>query len=83
MSQEREHDFHMSQHASTLLTVAGYERVSHPATWRDIGGSKNGPKIIGGPAYDEYLRADHYIIVQDGVVEVDGFIDSSFDDIPF
>ncbi len=68
-----------------LLTSLGYVCFKHPETWRDVGGPESGPKLVGGPAWDEWRCGERCVIVQSHhVVEVlqqDPF--PQFDDLPF
>ena len=55
-------------HDAALLNAAGYSCEHYPATWQDIGGPENGPKLIGGPAFNEWRNGDHIIVVSEGEV---------------
>lgn len=45
------------------LTALGYEHTHHEEDFEDIGDAENGPKLSGGPAYDEYLSPEDRIII--------------------
>ena len=51
-----------------MLTALGFTLTSRPASWEDVGGPERGPKLIGGPAYDEWAKDDISVIVQDGMI---------------
>lgn len=55
-------------HDAALLNAAGYECTHEPASWCDDGDVENGPHLSGGPAYDEWRRDNHIIIVCEGEV---------------
>lgn len=50
------------------LLAAGYFIIPHEASWEDIGDAENGPKMSGGPAYDEYRKGTDVYIVVDGKI---------------
>jgi hypothetical protein len=47
------------------LVELGYERAYCPADFEDVGDAENGPKLVGGPAYDEYTGPEEYIIIDE------------------
>lgn len=55
-------------HDAAVLNAMGYTCQSFPAFWRDVGGPESGPKLVGGPAYDEWTLGDQFIIVCEGEV---------------
>ena len=55
--------------SALLLTALGFTHTHHPATWRDVGGPENGPKVIGGPAYDEWNNGSVSVYVVDGMAQ--------------
>lgn len=58
-----------NEHSALLLTALGFTCTQHPATWEDVGGPENGPKLVGGPAYDEWSKDGVSVYVVDGMVQ--------------
>jgi hypothetical protein len=58
-----------TERSAAALIMAGYTLTQHPATWEDAGDAENGPKLTGGPAFDEWSKGDISIIVVNGQVE--------------
>ncbi len=50
--QETEFD----QHDAALLNALGYSKEHNPASWEDVGDCENGPKLVGGEAFDLWTR---------------------------
>jgi hypothetical protein len=50
------------------FSAEGFVAFDREEDWEDIGGPESGPRIVGHPAYVEWLRGDEYIIVVDGEV---------------
>lgn len=46
-----------------LLTLQGYKLEMFEADWEDVGGCESGPKLTGGPEFDEYMNDRWRIIV--------------------
>lgn len=65
------------------LLAAGYAKTSVPDSWQDVGSAEYGPKLIGGPAYDDWSNDSHHIYVVDGVVEGDEVLPPEPDTFPF
>ena len=40
--------------AHAFLIELGFELTHYEADWHDDGDGENGPRLAGGPAYDEY-----------------------------
>lgn len=51
-----------------LMVLLGYEVTHVEAHWEDIGDVENGPKLDGHPAYDEWVKGTHCVIVVDNEV---------------
>jgi hypothetical protein len=49
-----------------LMSLLGFQCTVHPESWEDVGDAENGPRIIGGPAYDEWTRSEY--LIKDGKV---------------
>lgn len=47
---------HFDHHDAQLLRALGFEAKHQPASWQDIGGPENGPRLIGGPACTHWTR---------------------------
>lgn len=49
------------------LIDLGFSHVHVDASWEDTGDAENGPRLSGGPAYDEYTLDDMTVyIAEDG-----------------
>ncbi len=58
---------------TSALAAEGFVCTSHDAWWQDVGGPESGPKLIGWPAYDSWVRKNEddtftEIIVEEGVI---------------
>jgi len=51
-----------------LLVLLGFEVEHNEASWSDVGDAENGPKVVGGPAFDEWHRGELSLIVVDGKI---------------
>jgi len=47
------------------LMSLGYEHTRIEATWEDTGDAENGPHLDGGPTFDQYTAADHYVYIDE------------------
>jgi hypothetical protein len=55
------------------LLSLGYEWTRNPESWEDTGGPESGPRLSGGPAYDEYESPDDFVYAsEDGSVDCQG-----------
>ena len=61
--------FPFNESTALLLTALGFTLTQHEATWEDVGDAENGPKLAGGPAYDEWSNGITSVYVVDGMVE--------------
>ncbi len=52
--------------AHEFLCSQGYTHERAPEDWEDVGDPENGPRLVGGPAYDIYITDDHYVVILDG-----------------
>lgn len=49
------------KHAAALLNACGYVCTHHPESWEDVGSAESGPRLSGGPAFDEWgPRQSHH-----------------------
>jgi hypothetical protein len=55
--------FNLSAHAG--LVALGFQHTRHEADWEDEGDGESGPRLTGGPAWDEYEDADFRVVVDD------------------
>jgi hypothetical protein len=65
------------------LLAAGYTKTHVPDSWQDVGDAENGPRLTGGPAYDDWSKDDHHIYVVNGVIEDDEVWPPEPDGYPF
>ncbi len=69
--------------AHDFLVNNGYTHVYDPASWEDVGGPENGPKVIGGPAvdiYDPVDRTQHAILIdENGSATLDTMPGTTYD----
>jgi hypothetical protein len=55
--------------AHDFLTDEGAYFHEHvPESWEEEGNTDNGPRLVGGPAFDVYSGDSHQIIIQGGVI---------------
>jgi hypothetical protein len=54
--------------AHDFLIGLGFEVTRVDASWEDSGDAENGPRLTGGPAFDEYTHPDGLVvyIAEDG-----------------
>ena len=52
--------------AHDFFVGAGYVVTHYESDFEDVGDAESGPKLSGGPAFDEYAADDHYVIVTEG-----------------
>ena len=52
--------------AHDFFVAAGYVVTHYKADFEDVGDAESGPKLSGGPAFDEYAADDHCVIVTEG-----------------
>lgn len=53
--------FNQDIHDNLLDHGFRHNRVEE--SWEECGDAENGPQLDGGPAYDEYMSNDSYIII--------------------
>jgi hypothetical protein len=72
-----------TESCALLLLALGFKLTSHAASWEDVGGPENGPKLVGHNAYDEYSDGKTSVFVEGGEIKAVEAVPPDFGDIPF
>jgi hypothetical protein len=58
-----------NEHSAKLLRALGFTFIQHEETREDVGDAENGPRVGGGPAYDEWTNGVTSVYVFNGAVQ--------------